>query len=135
MSLLLSPCVELLNRMRCIVEQGHDLSRHLEPEIVKSIQNAWTNAGGHEAPDHPALLVEAAPDEPEDVLHRDHLFLHPRDLADLDHLAGAVPQPFQVHDHVDGARDLGPNCPHWQVVPAISTSVSILASTSAGLLA
>src|SRR2546423_844604 len=39
MSLLLSPCVELLNRMRCLVKQGHDLGRHLEPEVVEPVKN------------------------------------------------------------------------------------------------
>src|SRR2546430_1267145 len=117
MSLLLSPCVELLKRMRCLVEQGHDLSRHLEPEIIEPVKNPRTDASRRETPDHASLLVEAAPDEPEDILHRDHVLFHACDLADLDHLAGAVPQPFQVHDHVDGARDLGPNCAHRQVVP------------------
>src|SRR2546430_12236286 len=39
MSLLLSPCVELLKRMHCLAEQGHDLGRHLEPEVVEPVKN------------------------------------------------------------------------------------------------
>ena len=42
----------------------------------------------------------------EDVLQRDHVGLHPQHLGDVGDAAGAVDQARDLHDQVEGARDL-----------------------------
>src|SRR5262244_2322789 len=56
-----------------------------------------------------AVLAEARSFEEEDVLHRDHLALHPGDLGDPGHLAGAIGETRDLHDQIDCGGDLLPD--------------------------
>src|SRR5439155_118781 len=102
-------------RVHRSVTQRLHLGRHLESEILQPVEDAWADAGGGEPTDDSSLAVQTAADEPEDVLHRDHVFFHPGDLADLHDFPGSVPQPLEVDDDVDCARDLRPNRSRRQV--------------------
>src|SRR5579864_2877527 len=90
-----------------IWEELMDLGRDLQPEILESVEDPGPDPARKEPTDHTALGVDPRLDEPKDVLHGDHVFLHSDQLADLHHLAGAVPQPFEMHDDVDRTDDLG----------------------------
>ena len=56
-----------------------------------------TDARRAEAPEDLPFLAEAGPIEHEDVLHGDHVLLHPGDFGDRGH-GGAVGQPGDLND-------------------------------------
>src|SRR6266568_4769525 len=119
---LLSPApmrrsaTRLLTGLPGLGKEGLDLGRDPEPELMQPIEKARPDAAGRESADDVALRVEARPREAEDVLHRDHVLLHADDLADLHDFASPVAQALEVHDHVQGARDLGANRAQGKVV-------------------
>ena len=84
-------------------------------EAGMTFEDAWADAGGGEPTDDSSLAVQTAADEPEGLLHRDHVFFHPCDLADLHDFPGPVAQPLEVDDDVYSARNLRPNRSHGQV--------------------
>src|SRR5262249_46243810 len=64
----------------------------------------------------PAVLVDAhAVVEEEDVLQGDDVTLHALDLGDVGDPPGAVPEPAEVHDEVDGRGHLLTDGPDRQV--------------------
>ena len=66
--------------------------------------------------DDAPLGVEAVDLELEQLLERDHLALHPLDLGDLDHTAGAVVEPVELDDEVERGGDVAPDRAQRQLV-------------------
>ena len=63
-----------------------------------------------------AVLVHPhAEVEEEDILERDDLALHALHLGDVGDAPGAVPEAGELHDAVEGGRDLLADGPHRQV--------------------
>src|SRR6187397_2190499 len=75
---------------------------HLRLQLNAACRNTLgalrANPGRAESSTDTAILVETRLLEQEDVLHGDHLALHPGDLGDRRDLAGAVGETRDLHD-------------------------------------
>src|SRR5207245_3659253 len=96
-------------------EQGRDLLRERDALVEHAVQDLRPEAARLELRDDLAVGRGALLVHHEDVLHGDHVLLHAHDLGDGGDLARPVAQPVQLHDEVDRARDLLPDCAHGEV--------------------
>src|SRR5205085_6191730 len=80
--------------------------RQLHAVLLEPLGEARADARRLELPDDLALLVHAAPLEEENLLHRDDVALHARDLGDGGDAARAVGEARDLYDEVDGRGDL-----------------------------
>src|SRR5678816_811684 len=82
------------------------IRRKLRSRRNEALAALRAHAGGAETARHPALLIEAGALEHEDVLQRDHVAFHSRDLGHLRDVALAVGLTGNLNDQVDGRSDL-----------------------------
>src|SRR5260221_7149733 len=71
-------------------EDSGKLRWHLKSQVGQAIKNSGPQTGRPKPAQDSTLRVDPGAGEPENVLHADHVLVHPSDLADLDHLRRAV---------------------------------------------
>src|SRR3990172_2463645 len=81
----------------------------MDPRGVDGVEELRPNPGRPVLSQHLPVPIDAALLEDENVLHHDHVSLHPRDLAYGDDLAGPVAHPGQLEDDVQRGGDLLPD--------------------------
>src|SRR6516225_5794291 len=89
--------------------------RQIDAGRLQTVVESGPDAGKLVPALHPPVGLDPLLLEVDDILHRDDVAFHPRDLGDLGHAPDAVGVARHVYDHVDGGGDLLANRARRQV--------------------